>query len=133
MRVGPSIRRHSPHNRYDPAVRVFRLLMTSPSESIRAALDSTASGPGVCLRVKVVPGASRDKVVGMLGDRLKLAVSAPPQAGKANKAVCKLLSGVLGVPPRDVTVTAGHTQPTKTITIAGIDAEQAARRLASRM
>jgi hypothetical protein len=100
-------------------------------ESILAALDPTANGPGVCLRVKVVPGASRDKVVGMLGDRLKVAVSAPPEAGKANKAVCKLLSGVLGVPPRDVSVTAGHTQPTKTVTVTGINVEQAAQRLTS--
>ncbi len=107
--------------------------MSSQPEPIRAALEPTTDGLGVCLRVKVVPGASRDKVVGMLGDRLKIAVSAPPEAGKANKAVCKLLSRVLGLPPRDVTVTAGHTQPTKTITVIGIDVEQAARRLVSTM
>jgi uncharacterized protein len=88
------------------------------------------SGAVVTLRVKVVPGASRSRVVGMLGDRLKLSVSAAPEAGKANKAVCKLLAGILGVPPRDVAVTSGHTQPTKTITITGISAQQLATRLA---
>lgn len=105
----------------------------SQPESIHAAVEPTTDGSGVCLRVKVVPGASRDKVVGMLGDRLKVAVSAPPEAGKANKAVCKLLSSVLGVPPRDVTVTAGHTQPAKTLMVTGISVEQAAQRLASKM
>lgn len=105
----------------------------SQPETIFPALESNTNGPGLCLRVKVVPGASRDKVVGMLGDRLKVAVSAPPEAGKANMAVCKLLSDVLGVPPRDVTVTAGHTQPTKTLTVTGISLEQAAQRLASMM
>lgn len=107
--------------------------MSRQPEPIRAALEPTTDGLGVCLRVKVVPGASRDKVVGMLGDRIKIAVSAPPEAGKANKAVCKLLSGVLGVPPRDVTVTAGHTQPAKTVTVTGVGVEQAAQRLASMM
>lgn len=103
----------------------------SQSESIRAALEPMGHGAGVYLRIKVVPGASREKVVGMLGDRLKLAVSAPPEAGKANKAVCKLLAGALGVPARDVAVTAGHTQPTKTVAVAGLGTDQAAQRLAS--
>lgn len=91
---------------------------------VRAAIEG--SDNGVSLRIKVVPGASRSRVVGMLGDRLKLTVSAAPEAGKANIAVCKLLADVLGVPARDVTVTAGHTQPTKTITVIGITREQAA-------
>jgi uncharacterized protein (TIGR00251 family) len=105
----------------------------SQPEPIFPALEPNTNGPGICLRIKVVPGASRDKVVGMLGDRLKVAVSAPPEAGKANKAVCKLLSAVLGLPPRDVTVTAGHAQPTKTLAVTGISLEQAAQRLASKM
>lgn len=105
----------------------------SQPESIHAALQPTGNDRGVSLRVKVVPGASRSKVVGMLGDRLKLSVSAPPEAGKANKAVCKLLAGVLGVSPRDVAVVAGHTQPTKTIMVTGIGVEQASQRLTSAM
>ena len=43
----------------------------------------SASGDGTRVRVKVVPGASRTKVVGVLGDRLKVAVAAPPEGGKA--------------------------------------------------
>ena len=96
---------------------------------IRAAIEDSR---GVLTRrVKVVPGASRSRIVGMLGDRLKLSVSAAPEAGKANKAVCKLLAKTLGIAPRDVSVYAGQTQPTKTITITGISAEMAADRLAS--
>lgn len=95
---------------------------------VRAVIGS--SGGAVTLRVKVVPGASRDRIVGMLGDRLKLSVSAAPEAGKANKAVCKLLAKTLGVAPRDVSVSAGQTQPVKTITVTGISAEAAADRIA---
>lgn len=75
---------------------------------------------GVTIRVKVVPNASRNKVAGLLGDRLKVAVSAPPEDGKANQAVCELLAKALKQPVRHVTVAAGHTQPTKTIHIASV-------------
>jgi uncharacterized protein (TIGR00251 family) len=86
-------------------------------------------GPGVRLRVKVVPGASRTRIVGVLGDHLKIQVAAPPQAGQANQAVCQLLAEVLGVPLRQVTVIAGAAQPRKTIAITGLTAPQAAARL----
>jgi len=41
----------------------------------------------VWLQLKVVPGASRTKITGLLGDWLKMTVATPPQGGKANKAI----------------------------------------------
>lgn len=84
------------------------------------AADTTTEG-GVSIAIKAVPNASRNKIAGLLGDRLKIAVAAPPEAGKANIAICKLLAKVLGVPVRDVSVTAGHTQPLKRVHVAGAD------------
>ncbi len=98
---------------------------------ITAAVESF--GQGVWVRVKVVPGASRSKVVGMLGDRLKLAVAAPPEGGKANKAVCKLISEGLGVPGRDVVVSVGTSKPQKTLTITGLTVDGVIERLESLM
>ena len=46
---------------------------------------------GLHLRLKVVPGASRDAVAGPLGDRLKVRVAVAPEDGKANRAVCALV------------------------------------------
>jgi len=83
--------------------------------------------------VKVVPGASRQRVAGVLGDRLKLSVPAPPEGGKANAAVCKLVASILGVPARDVAVTAGMTRPQKTLSIQGVTLEQATGRLRARL
>lgn len=76
------------------------------------------------ITVKVVPGASRDQVVGWLGDALKVRVHAPPEKGRANSAVTGLLAGVLGIPARDVSVCAGHTSRVKIIEVSGLsDAE----------
>lgn len=84
---------------------------------------------GVQLRIKVVPNASRERVVGLLGDRLKVAVQAPPEAGKANSAVCALLADVVGVPAGHVEVVSGHTRPQKTVAVYGITFEQVRERL----
>lgn len=76
----------------------------------------------VTLLVKVVPGAKREAIVGPLGDRLKVRVSAPPEGGKANAAVCALVAGALGVKPGAVRVVQGHANPEKTLEIDGVDA-----------
>jgi uncharacterized protein (TIGR00251 family) len=69
------------------------------------------------IQVKVVPKASRDEIAGWLGDRLKIRVSAPPERGKANAAVEKLLAETLGLPPSAVRVVAGATTPLKAVEI----------------
>ena len=39
--------------------------------------------------IRIVPNAQKDEIVGLVGQRLKVRVSAPLEDGKANKAVCK--------------------------------------------
>ncbi|HZW10606.1 MAG TPA: DUF167 domain-containing protein [Phycisphaerales bacterium] len=83
----------------------------------------------VRIRVKAVPGAKRDQIAGPLGDRLKVRVSAPPEGGRANAAICALLAASLGVRARDVEVVAGPASAEKTVRAAGIDAATARARL----
>lgn len=90
---------------------------------------TSSSGTSILIRLKAVPGAKRDEVSGALGDRLKVRVSAPPEDGRANKAVCLLLAGALGVRPRDVEIVGGQTSPEKLARVAGIDAETARKKL----
>ncbi|HEX8878080.1 MAG TPA: DUF167 domain-containing protein [Phycisphaerales bacterium] len=89
----------------------------------------TTSGPDVLIRLKVVPGSSRDALGGVLGERLKVKVAAAPEHGKANDAVCGLIARLLDVKPRDVTVESGTTSPEKTIRVRSISATVAAQRL----
>ena len=80
-------------------------------------------GDDILLPVKVVPKASRDKIVGELDGALKITVAAAPEKGAANKAVCKLIARTLGLRTAQVTVDAGHGSPRKTIRIIGASAE----------
>lgn len=74
----------------------------------------------VTLNVKVVPGASRDRLAGRYGDGVKVQVSAPPEKGKANDAVIKVIAASLGVRPADIVLLRGHTQPRKVLQINGL-------------
>jgi uncharacterized protein (TIGR00251 family) len=76
----------------------------------------------VLIAVKAVPGASRDAVAGRLGERLKVRVSAPPEGGKANKAICALLASELGVRASDAEVVQGHGRAEKVVRVAGVTA-----------
>ncbi|MFO8014687.1 MAG: DUF167 domain-containing protein [Phycisphaerae bacterium] len=84
---------------------------------------------GCRIAVKVVPGASRDRIVGPLGDRLKVQVRQAPEKGKANRAVCDLVASALGVKRADVAVVRGDTRPEKALAVGGVSPEEAARRL----
>ncbi|WP_241665361.1 DUF167 domain-containing protein [Teichococcus oryzae] len=78
---------------------------------------------GVELRVKAQPRSRRPGLGGWVdgadGPRLKLAVTAAPEDGRANKAICALLAEALHVPPSAIAVVQGATSREKTLRIAG--------------
>ena len=79
---------------------------------------------GVVVSVKVQPNASRDRVVGEHGDQLKIAVTVAPEKGKANKAVIKVLSKLLGVKSSDIEILSGETSRDKKVLIRNISEEE---------
>jgi uncharacterized protein (TIGR00251 family) len=81
------------------------------------------------LQLRVSPGASRAGVVGRHGDAWKVRVTAPPEGGRANEAVVRLLADALALPQRDVEIVSGHTGRDKTVALVGIDPAEAERRL----
>ena len=72
------------------------------------------------LSIKVIPGSSRDEIVGWLGDALKIKVKAPLEAGKANVAVVTLLATTLNVDRRRISIASGHTHPNTVMAIEGL-------------
>lgn len=83
------------------------------------------------LHVRVSPGAGRAAVVGRYGTSWKLRVTQPPEHGRANDAVIRLLADTLDVPRDAVTLVSGHTGRDKIVELDGIAPAVAERRLTS--
>lgn len=77
---------------------------------------------GVELAVLVQPRASRTRVVGEHDGLLKLQLAAPPVDGEANAALVEFLARQLGVPRRQITLTAGDASRRKRVKVVGVDA-----------
>ena len=87
-------------------------------------------GPGsVDVHVRVVPRASRSRIAGVMGDRLKVQVAAPPVEGEANREVAELLAKSAGVPMRSATVVTGAASRSKTVRLACEDPAAVAAKL----
>jgi uncharacterized protein (TIGR00251 family) len=81
------------------------------------------------LRLRVSPGARTTELVGRHGDGWKIRVSAPPEGGRANDAVLELLAERVGLPRRALTIVSGQKSRDKVVEMAGIDREEAERKL----
>ncbi len=95
-----------------------------------AGVDVREDGGAVLIAVKGVPGAKRDEIAGVLGTRLKVRVSAPPEGGKANEAICAVIAAALGVKPRAVTIHSGHANAEKVVRVEGVSRAAAISALA---
>ncbi len=69
-------------------------------------------------KIFVQPRSSKNKIVGLHGDALKVKLTAPPVDGSANKMCLKYLAKCLEVPKSSVSIVAGQTSRTKQIRIA---------------
>jgi len=84
---------------------------------------------GALFKVRLGPGASRERIVGLYGDALKVAVREPPEKGRANRALEQLLAGALGLAARAVRVARGRTSRDKWVRAGGLDADALRARL----
>jgi uncharacterized protein (TIGR00251 family) len=81
------------------------------------------------LRVRAAPGSRQERIVGIHGDALRVAVRAAPERGKANAALAALLARELGLHPSAVALHGGQTSRDKLFRIEGIAREELLRRL----
>jgi uncharacterized protein (TIGR00251 family) len=65
----------------------------------------------------VQPKASKSRIMGLYGDKVKLAITAPPVDGKANKEVCKFVAKLFKLPKTSVTIVAGESSRRKLVAI----------------
>lgn len=79
--------------------------------------------------MKVIPKASSTRIVGWLGKALKVAVTAAPEGGRANAAVCELLAASLGVATSRVRCVSGHASSRKLFEIDELTETEVVARL----
>jgi len=84
----------------------------------------------VTLDIAVKPRSSREGVGPVQGDRLCVAVNAPPVDGKANEAVVRVLAQTFKVARSAVAIVRGETGRKKTIRITGVTAAAVAHAIA---
>lgn len=93
-------------------------------------MQAVAGGVRVALRV--TPKAAQDRFQGVVADaggqqRIKVAVRAVPEDGKANEAVVRLVAKAWQVPRSAVALVAGHHDRSKLLQVAGDPQELLAR------
>jgi uncharacterized protein (TIGR00251 family) len=81
------------------------------------------------LAVRVSPRAGADSIPGWRDGVLEARVTAPPEGGKANDALCRLLARALKVPAGSVRIASGHRARIKRVSVEGLGRDEVMRRL----
>lgn len=90
--------------------------------------SALSQGPGGTLvDVWAVPGASRTEITGLHGGALRIRVSAPPEGGKANRALENVLGAISGA---RVELISGHGSRRKRFLVKGVEPAELVRLIA---
>lgn len=83
------------------------------------SLNATPRDGALWVDILVVPRSSRPRLGPFVGDRVKVAVTAPPVDGKANAAVIEVVAAALGLPRAAIEIVRGESGRRKTLRITG--------------
>lgn len=75
----------------------------------------TEKPEGLVFQIFVQPKSSKNEIVGLYGDALKIKLTAPPVEGAANRMCLKYLAKCLSIPPSLLEIISGHNSRTKRI------------------
>ena len=92
-------------------------------------LKITGAEDGATFAVRVVPRASKNEIVGIHGDALKIRVAAPPVEGRANEDLIAFLAQRLGVRKSQVEIVAGATSRRKMTRAVNLSLEEVEEQL----
>lgn len=90
------------------------------------------SAKGITFAVKVHPRARKNAITGIVGNALKLALTAPPVEGRANQAVIEFFAELFAIPRSSVTIASGDTSRNKIVRISGRSRAAVEERLSAR-
>lgn len=81
------------------------------------AIEMCQDPQGIRLRIFLQPKASRDQIVGLHDNELKIAITAPPVEGQANAHLLKYLAKLFKVPKSSIVLEKGELQRHKQLYI----------------
>ena len=79
------------------------------------------------LKVKITASSSKNSFLSWLGDELKVALQAPPEKGKANRALIKFMAQNLNIGEHQIEISQGHSQAHKILRFELLPEELLAR------
>jgi uncharacterized protein len=82
------------------------------------------------IKLRISPNAKRSASGGRYGDGWKVRVAAPPEDGKANAELLRVLAEVLAIRARQVRIVSGNVSRDKVVAIEGLSADVVAAALA---
>ena len=79
---------------------------------------------GITLSIRLTPGAKKDALLGVMDiadnqKAIKASVTAPPEDGRANKALIALLAKELKLPKSSISLLSGDTNRQKVLLVEG--------------
>lgn len=83
----------------------------------------------ISLTVRIQPNASKNEVLGMVNEMVKIKITAPPVDNKANKECLKFLSKILHIPKSKLLILKGQKTRSKIIQISGMSRDLCRQRL----
>lgn len=81
-------------------------------------------GNDIVIKVNIVPGSSKNKIVGLYNDALKISIAAPPVEGKANKKCVTYLAKYFDRAKSKIEIISGQTSKNKIIKIYDISQKE---------
>jgi uncharacterized protein len=77
-------------------------------------------GNTIIMHSIITPKSSKDEIIGLLGNEVKISITAPPIDGKANTYICKYLGKLFKTAKSNVKILKGENNKHKTIEISHI-------------
>lgn len=97
------------------------------------SITITPHAEGATLAVRAQPGARKNAVLGEQAGALKVAVTAPPEDGRANAALVEVLRDWLGLKRSQVELAGGATHRNKVFLIRGLNADELSALITTRL
>lgn len=78
------------------------------------------------IRIHVQPRASKNEIIGIHGDSLKVRLTSPPVEGAANSLLVEFIAKKIGMPKSLIEIAAGEKSRHKTLKVEGVTKIEAA-------